>query len=182
MKYYTYLWLREDGTPYYAGKGCGYRAFVKGRHITNPPPKERIVVQEWPDEEIALAMEMYLIDFYGRKDIGTGCLRNRTDGGDSPLSPSVDVRARISNTLKLKGIKPPSRKGIKHSDESKEAIAKSSKERGFSDAFKTGRSNHARKPKPHLLGNKHGIGHKHTKEALEKISDAAWRRHHITIV
>jgi len=28
VEFYTYLWLREDGTPYYVGKGCGKRAFT----------------------------------------------------------------------------------------------------------------------------------------------------------
>ena len=81
--FYTYLWLREDGTPYYAGKGKGRRAYTPDSHCSRPPKdRARIIVQEFEFESDALAAEVFLIAFYGRKDLGTGCLRNLTDGGD----------------------------------------------------------------------------------------------------
>src|SRR5208282_399773 len=63
------------------GKGSGSRAYRKGG-----PPLERIHTQEWSDESTALAFEMYQIDFWGRKDLGTGCLINLTDGGEGAFS------------------------------------------------------------------------------------------------
>lgn len=75
------MWLREDGTPYYVGKGKDRRAFRPGC-----PPRDRIIIQEWFCEIDALAAEIFLIAFYGRKDLGTGCLRNLTDGGESATS------------------------------------------------------------------------------------------------
>ena len=82
---YTYVWLREDGTPYYVGKGKDYRAYNKHR-VGNAPPLGRIVFYIAKDETDALETEMSLIWYYGRKDTGTGCLRNRTDGGENPPS------------------------------------------------------------------------------------------------
>jgi hypothetical protein len=81
--FYTYLWLREDGTPYYVGKGKGYRAFTGRRHNVNcPKSRDRIILQEWLSEAEALWAEQFLIAFYGRTDLGLGCLRNLTDGGE----------------------------------------------------------------------------------------------------
>jgi hypothetical protein len=46
--FYTYLWLREDGTPYYAGKGIWSRITEKHRRHGASPPKHLIVYQDWP--------------------------------------------------------------------------------------------------------------------------------------
>ena len=79
--FYTYLWLREDGTPYYVGKGTKYRAYVK-HVIGNPPTKDRIVIYPAESEEDAYATEIALIWYYGRKDLGTGILCNSSEGGE----------------------------------------------------------------------------------------------------
>jgi hypothetical protein len=93
--FYTYLWLRESGLPWYAGKGIGKRAFRRGC-----PPPDRIILQYWDTEEEAFEAERFLISYYGRKDHGTGCLRNLTDGGDgtSGLIRSEESKHRVRLT------------------------------------------------------------------------------------
>jgi hypothetical protein len=42
--YYTYAYLREDGTPYYVGKGKGDRAYRKvGKPCATPKDKSKII-------------------------------------------------------------------------------------------------------------------------------------------
>lgn len=84
MVFYTYLYLRYDGTPYYVGKGSGIRAFTNsGRNFAKKPlDEDRIIIQEFDSEQDAFEAEKFLISFYGRKDTNAGCLLNMTDGGD----------------------------------------------------------------------------------------------------
>ena len=84
-EYYTYAYLREDGTPYYVGKGNKnqYRAY--GRHRQGLTPKDRnriLILKSNLTEEEAFKHEIYMIAVFGRKDLGTGILRNLTNGGE----------------------------------------------------------------------------------------------------
>lgn len=89
--YYVYTYLRTSNstngdidTPYYIGKGKDNRAFKKLKHEIHPPrDKSKIIIlEENMSEDKALEAEKLLIRLFGRVDLGTGCLRNKTDGGE----------------------------------------------------------------------------------------------------
>lgn len=129
MKYYTYAYLRENGTPYYIGKGSGGR--INNYHsnfVKVPPVERRLLLKRFLLEEEAYQHEIYMISVYGRKDIGTGILINRTPGGDKPprnnkggwnkgmkMSFTEERGKRISEALKGKTKSVEHRKNLSQS-------------------------------------------------------------------
>jgi hypothetical protein len=104
--FYTYAYLREDGTPYYIGKGSGSRAYKNNRKIPRPPKDRILLLKKNLTEEEAFRHEVYMIAVLGRKDIGTGILRNFTDGGEgiSGLRHTASTKEKIgeANTGKTR--------------------------------------------------------------------------------
>lgn len=105
-EYYVYSHrLDGEATPFYIGKGKGNRAYdskFRSKFWQRKAKNGFIVeflVTNLPETE-ALLLEVDLIRKFGRRDNGTGCLVNHTDGGDGLINPSEEVRKKISNANK----------------------------------------------------------------------------------
>jgi len=163
--YYTYAYLREDGTPYYIGKGKGKR--VKAEHRVSIPTEDRILyLKQNLTEEEAHKHEIYMISVLGRKDIGTGILRNLTDGGEGVSGRVMSEETRNKLKERAKGRKPPGMKGRKHSIETKQKIAQKQLGKKMSDES-------SRKKSEATKGKWNGGGRKgmpHTEETKRKMS------------
>jgi len=129
MEYYTYAYLREDGTPYYIGKGKAGRINNTLHTIHLPTEKERIIYlkKNLTDEE-ARNHEIYMIAVLGRKDLGTGILRNMTDGGEGCAGRvlSEETKKKLSD----------SHKGRKKSEAHRKALSEAAKKRVVSDKWR----------------------------------------------
>jgi hypothetical protein len=165
-RFYTYAYLREDRTPYYIGKGKGKRAYRKYKGETIKPPKDKsriIYLKQNLTEEEAFKHEIYMIAVLGRKDLGTGILRNKSNGGEGPSGwvASEETRRKMGEAQKGKTLSEETRKkigealkgntiwlGKSHSEESKRKISEA------------------------LKGNTTWLGRTHSEESKRKISEA----------
>jgi hypothetical protein len=145
--YYVYAYLRKDGTPYYIGKGHSTRCYSKDHRINVPTDKNKIIFLETNLTELgAFALERRYIRWYGRKDLGTGILRNLTDGGEG-------VSGRITSSLTREKISL-AQKGVprkKHSEETKSRMRKSHQNRKLDSDETRLKKSIARKGKPSPL-------------------------------
>jgi group I intron endonuclease len=136
-RFYTYAYLREDRTPYYIGKGQTRRIYQQdGKPCNVPKDRSRIIfLKRNLTEREAFKHEIYMIAVFGRKDNGTGILRNRSNGGEGGggriISEEMKQRLREINLgkkyseetkaklRKIKGGKNHPLYGKKHSQETK---------------------------------------------------------------
>ena len=181
MQYYTYAYLREDRTHYYIGKGKGYRIYSKQKYIKPPKDKSRIIyLKQNLTEEEAFRHEIYMIDVFGRIDLGTDILHNKTNGGEgvSGLIHSEETKIKMGEARK--GEKnhnygktaseetrrkfSEAHKGRTHSEETKIKMSETRKGRTASEETK-------RKMSDSSKGNTAWLGKTHSEETRRKLSE-----------
>lgn len=119
--YYVYSYLRDDFSPYYIGKGCKDRAYAYSNHRINAP-KDRskvYIIKTNLTEAEAYEVEKLYILMFGRKDLGTGILRNLSDGGEGPTGYKTTPEQRKKISLSRMGEKHPLY-GVSPSEETRE--------------------------------------------------------------
>jgi hypothetical protein len=167
-RFYTYAYLREDKTPYYIGKGTGDRIYSTNRRNNPPKDKSRIIfLKQNLTEEEAFRHEIYMIAVFGRKDLETGILRNKTYGGDgiSGYVFSEETKKKLSEA----------HKGKTHSEESKRKMSEVNKGKTLSEEHKI-KLSEAKKGKTFSEESKRKMSEAHkgktfSKEHKKKISE-----------
>lgn len=129
MIYYVYAYYEPGcAEPFYIGKGHGDRAY---RHLKICYGQKTVFHKKLkslldggfqPEIEIladglsefeALHLEKQLILKFGRKDLGTGCLYNCTDGGEGFSGGIRDEEFRRKLSLRSLGVRPSKETRIK---------------------------------------------------------------------
>lgn len=126
---YVYAYAYPNGTPFYVGKGTGSRYL---RHLANAKKnttaKTYVVstikglltkgvipvitkIAKDIDDELAYFVEQEYIAKYGRKDIGTGILKNCTAGGDGVVGLPIEKFIKRTTDLINNGLRTRFAKG-----------------------------------------------------------------------
>jgi len=111
--FYVYLHIRKDnGEPFYVGKGKNNRSNVKysrsqfWKNIVNKYGFDIILLEEGLTEKQSFELEKYWINRIGRRDLDKGPLVNLSDGGEGNSGNKWNEEQKENFSIIRKGTKP----------------------------------------------------------------------------
>jgi hypothetical protein len=179
-RFYTYAYLREDKTPYYIGKGEGRRAYSKCHTVFVPPPERILFLKKNLLEEQAYQHEIYMITVLGRIDLGTGILRNKTNGGDGTRGMLLTEKQRNDISVRQLGEKNHFY-GKKHTAKTKRKMSESQTGEKHAMFGKNHKLESKKKISQSIRGENHPLYQKgHSKETKLKMKENFKKYYKIT--
>jgi predicted GIY-YIG superfamily endonuclease len=129
---------KNDGGIFYIGIGDSKRPYSKHsrnrfwRFVVNKHDYDVTILKTNMTWEEACDLEIKMISFYGRKDLGLGCLVNMTNGGDGSKGciPNEETRKKLSKRSEGKN---NARFGVVVSYETRKKMSKIHKGKTISD-------------------------------------------------
>lgn len=187
--FYCYALFRENGTPFYIGKGKGdrwlsheYRAVRGGTHKDNiicsmrdrgvSVPKCKLI--EGLSAAEALQVEIDLIALVGR--IPNGPLVNKTAGGDGVSDPLPETRAKLRAAHRGRELSRDHRAKIAAGGIGRITSDATRAKQSATAAGKPKSAAHCRRMSLARKGCPNKTGYRHTEEAKEKMRAAAQGR------
>jgi hypothetical protein len=185
----------DEELPFYVGKGKANRArnHLKPELLAKPSYKNHIIRKairegkrihiEYEATELtekqAFGCEINTIAFYGRRNNGTGCLANMTDGGEGRSGDMHDAEAR----RKMAEAWQHRERGYKHTEQSKRNMAAGRKAPSMGGRLNLGRVHTEQSRMNMSEGQRRGMtgkgnrGRVHSEQARLNMSLAAKRRY-----
>lgn len=152
--FFVYFHTTESGSLFYVGKGqkhnywdgnCEFGRAESERsrssfwwNVRRKHGLKSFIIEEFENEKEAFYWEKFYIKLIGRRDLGTGCLTNLTDGGDGVTGCIISEESKSKRRESLKKAWAEGKFENRFTEEVKARISQNNSARIFTEKMRKG--------------------------------------------